>query len=65
MGLRLSGHWWFTFEYMDCSITLPYAFKKEEIPLKRRKMLRFMYCIVTFINFLLPLLCFFCLYEQG
>lgn len=65
MGLRLSGHWWFTFEYVDCSITLPYAFKQQQIPKDRRWRLTFVYCIVTLINFLLPIFCFYCLYKQG
>ena len=64
LGLRQAGHWWFTFEYVDCAINLQYAFKQEQIPEERRRSLYIKYFVVTIIQFLLPLACFCCLAEE-
>ena len=61
LGLRQAGHWWFTFEYVDCAINLQYAFKKEQVPEERRRSLYIKYFLVTIIQFLLPFVCFCCL----
>ena len=65
LGLRQAGHWWFTFEYVDCAINLQYAFKQEQIPEERRRSLYIKYFVVTIIQFLLPLACFCCLAEEN
>ena len=54
-SFRQSGHWWFTFEYLDCAILLPYAFRQEQMPTKKRTCLKIVYFTVVAVQFLLPI----------
>jgi hypothetical protein len=60
-----SGHWWFCFRYLDCSICLPYNIKNEQIPKWVSLAMSGFFFVLMAVQVISPVACCLVVYEYA